>query len=43
MAVGRTDWDGLEDGFDKALVLQTSVLSDVHVGSCGSALIQWGN
>lgn len=43
VAVGRTDWDGLEDGFDKALVLQTSVLPDVHGGSCGSALIHWGN
>lgn len=33
--MGRTDWDGLEDGFDKALVLQTSVLPDVQGAAVG--------
>lgn len=41
VAVGRTDWAGLEDGFDEALVLQSSLLPDVD--SCGSALIHWEN
>lgn len=41
VAVARTDRDGLEDGFDEVLVLQTSVLPDV--GSCGRALLPWGH